>query len=185
MVSCRFLTDEIIPGGSSVEDAAFFRVEFARAGADFLSLSRGGKLEDAMQPRVGAAAYLYTGRSGWECTPTMIGDARRPFRRSVEAAGTVRRAVRAAGFETPIVVSGGIYSFEQAEAILAGGFADIVGAARQTLADPDWFRKRRLGLGHQVRRCTFTKYCEALDQGHRQVTCKLRDGSRWTRRACG
>ena len=48
-------------------------------------------------------------------------------------------------------------------------------AARQTLADPDWFRKIRLGHGHLVRRCEFTNYCEGLDQRHKQVTCKLWD----------
>lgn len=175
VVGCRYLADEIIRGGSRVEDAVYFGVEFARAGFDFLSLSRGGKFEDATQPRIGSAAYPYTGRSGWECMPTVIGDARGPFGRNVEGAAAVRRAVRAAGFETPIVVAGGIHSLAQAEAILADGAADVVGAARQTLADPDWFRKMRLGLGHEVRRCTFTNYCEALDQAHRQVTCKLWD----------
>lgn len=48
-------------------------------------------------------------------------------------------------------------------------------AARQSLADPDWFRKVRLGRGPDVRRCTFTNYCEGLDQKHKQVTCKLWD----------
>ena len=37
--------------------------------------------------------------------------------------------------------------FEQAEKILADGETDCVAAARQTLADPDWFRKIRLGHG--------------------------------------
>ena len=175
VVGCRFLTDEIVEGGSSLEDARYFAVEFSRAGMDFLSLSRGGKFEDATQPRVGAAAYPYTGRSGWECMPTAIGDERGPFGRNVEDTGAVRCAVRAAGFETPVVVAGGIHAFDQAEALLRNGVADIVGAARQSLADPDWFRKMRLGLGAEVRRCTFTNYCEALDQAHRQVTCKLWD----------
>jgi tRNA-dihydrouridine synthase len=83
--------------------------------------------------------------------------------------------VRAAGHATPVVTSGGIFAFEQAEAILAGGEADFVAAARQSLADPDWFRKIRLGYGHLVRRCEFTNYCEGLDQHHKQVTCKLWD----------
>jgi 2,4-dienoyl-CoA reductase-like NADH-dependent reductase (Old Yellow Enzyme family) len=175
VVGCRFLTDEIIEGGSSLDDAAYFGVEFARAGMDFLSLSRGGKFEDAQQPRVGTAAYPYTGRSGWECMPTAIGDERGPFGRNVDDTAAVTRAVRAAGFTTPTVVAGGIHTFEQAENILERGIADIVGAARQSLADPDWFRKMRLGMGAEVRRCTFTNYCEALDQAHRQVTCKLWD----------
>jgi 2,4-dienoyl-CoA reductase-like NADH-dependent reductase (Old Yellow Enzyme family) len=175
VVGCRFLSDEIIPGGNTVEDAAYFGVAFARAGMDYLSLSRGGKFEDAQQPDVGWAAYPYTGPSGWECMPTFLADAAGPFGRNVAPTGRVRSAVRAAGFTTPIVVSGGIHSFAQAEAILEQGQADVIGAARQSLADPDWFRKVRLGLGHAVRRCEFTNYCEALDQKHRQVTCKLWD----------
>jgi hypothetical protein len=48
-------------------------------------------------------------------------------------------------------------------------------AARQSLADPDWFLKARLGRGEEVRVCEFTNYCEGLDQKHTQVTCKLWD----------
>jgi 2,4-dienoyl-CoA reductase-like NADH-dependent reductase (Old Yellow Enzyme family) len=175
VVGCRFLTDEIVAGGSRVEDAIHYARRFAGAGLDFLSLSRGGKFDDARQPEVGAAAYPYTGPSGWECMPTVFADARGPFGRNVADAAAVRAAVRAAGFATPVVVTGGIHGFEQAEQILASGAADIVGAARQTLADPDWFLKIERGFGHAVRRCSFTNYCEALDQRHRQVTCKLWD----------
>jgi len=83
--------------------------------------------------------------------------------------------VNAAGFNTPIVATGGITTFEQAESILKRGHADVIGMARQALADPDWFRKVKRGRGDEVRRCTYTNYCEALDQAHRQVTCKLWD----------
>jgi tRNA-dihydrouridine synthase len=126
-------------------------------------------------PQIGWAVYPYTGPSGWECMPTWLADRRGPFGRNVEASAQIRAAVRAAGCATPIVVSGGIHDFDQAEGILARGEADICGAARQSLADPDWFRKVRLGLGGDVRRCTFTNYCEGLDQKHKQVTCKLWD----------
>jgi 2,4-dienoyl-CoA reductase-like NADH-dependent reductase (Old Yellow Enzyme family) len=174
-VGVRFLGDEVIAGGTHVDEAARFGVAFARAGVDWLSISKGGKFEDAKTPRVGEAIYPYTGPSGLECMPTVYSDARGPFGRNVPLAARVRAAVRAAGFETPVVTSGGISTFEQAEAILRRGEADAVGAARQSLADPDWFRKVRLGLGHLVRRCEFTNYCEGLDQLHRQVTCKLWD----------
>ena len=174
-VGVRYLSEECIVGGSTLDDAVFFGEAFARAGMDFLSLSRGGKFDDAKQPKIGWAVYPYTGRSGWECMPTTLGDEQGPFGRNVEAARAIRRGVRAAGFSTPIVVSGGIASFEQAEAILRSGDADVIGAARQTLADPDWFLKTRLGRGSEVRRCVFTNYCEGLDQKHKQVTCKLWD----------
>ena len=87
----------------------------------------------------------------------------------------MREAVRAAGCRTPVVLSGGISTFEQAEELLRAGVADIIASARQSLADPDWFRKLRLGLGEEVRRCVFTNYCEGLDQVHKPVTCKLWD----------
>ena len=140
-----------------------------------MSVSKGGKFEDAKQPKIGEAAYPYTGPSGHECMPTVRSDERGPFGRNVHLAADIRAAVHADGLETPVVTSGGIYSFYQAEEILARGEADVVAAARQSLADPDWFRKIELGCGDQVRRCIFTNYCEGLDQKHKQVTCQLWD----------
>jgi 2,4-dienoyl-CoA reductase-like NADH-dependent reductase (Old Yellow Enzyme family) len=107
--------------------------------------------------------------------PTVLSDERGPFGRNVPLAATIKRAVNEAGYSTPVVTSGGIATFEQAEAILRNGEADIIAAARQSLADPDWFSKIRLGSGDEVRRCVFTNYCEGLDQMHKQVTCKLWD----------
>jgi 2,4-dienoyl-CoA reductase-like NADH-dependent reductase (Old Yellow Enzyme family) len=175
VVGVRFLADEVIAGGSRVEDAMYYAVEFARAGLDFLSLSKGGKFEDAQQPKVGQAVYPYTGQSGYECMPTVLSDEAGPFGRSVPLVATIKRAVNEAGFTTPVVATGGISTFAQAEEILRLGQADIVGMARQALADPDWFVKVKLGRGSEVRRCTYTNYCEALDQAHRPVTCKLWD----------
>lgn len=175
VVGVRFLADEVIAGGSRVEDAIYYAKEFAAAGFDFLSLSKGGKFEDAQQPKVGQAVYPYTGQSGYECMPTVLSDAVGPFGRSVPLVAAIKSAVNGAGFDTPIVATGGISTFEQAEEILRNRHADIVGMARQALADPDWFMKVKLGRGDEVRRCTYTNYCEALDQAHRPVTCKLWD----------
>ena len=174
-VGTRFLGDEVIPGGSRLEDAVWYARQFAAAGLDFLSVSKGGKFDDAKQPRVGHAVYPYTGPSGQECMPTVRIDADGPFGRNVPLAAAIRQAVRADGHGTPVVTAGGICTFEQAEGILQRGDADIVGSARQALADPDWFRKARLGRGDAVRRCVFTNYCEGLDQMHKKVTCKLWD----------
>ncbi len=174
-LGCRFLAEECIAGGSSVEDACYFALAFAREGFDFLALSRGGKFDDALQPKVGEAAYPYTGSSGYECMPSYYSDARGPFGRNLPAAQAIRRAVREAGLQTPVIAGGGIHHFQQAEAVLDSGQADIVAIARQALADPDWFRKVRSGCGDAVRLCLYTNYCEALDQRHREVTCELWD----------
>ncbi len=175
VVGCRYLADECIDDGSTVDDAVFFGVEFARAKMDFISTSRGGKFDDAKQPAVGAAAYPYTGPSGYECMPQYISDERGPFGRNAAPTAQIRRAISAAGFNTPIVCTGGVHNFEMAERLLAEDTCDIVGAARQSLADPDWLLKLSHGEGRAVRTCTFNNYCEALDQKHKPVTCQFWD----------
>jgi 2,4-dienoyl-CoA reductase-like NADH-dependent reductase (Old Yellow Enzyme family) len=173
-VGTRFLVDEAIEGGGTVEDACFFAERFARAGLDFLSLSRGGKFDDAKQPRVGEAAYPYTGPSGLACMPTVYVPGG-PLGRNLPLVQQVRDRVRAAGFATPVVACGGINSFDLAEQALRDGICDLVGAARQSLADPDWWLKMELGRGEEIRRCLYTNYCEGLDQKHVEVTCQLWD----------
>ncbi|HEV3030564.1 MAG TPA: NADH:flavin oxidoreductase [Polyangia bacterium] len=175
VVGCRLLSDEVIAGGTSPADAAGFAVTLGRAGADYISLSAGGKFEDARQPAVGDAAYPYTGASGAETIPTVRSDEAGPFGRHLPAAAAIRRAVRAADLDTPIVAAGGITTFALAEAALERGDVDFVASARQSLADPDWFSKMRLGRGEEIRRCQLTNYCEALDQRHKPVTCHLWD----------
>ena len=175
VVGCRMLSDEIVDGGSRVDDAVFFATEFAKAGMDFISLSRGGKFDDAKQPKVGWAAYPYTGRSGYECMPQYLSDQQGPYERNVEPSAVIRSAVRDEGLSTPFITAGGIFSFEQAERLLAEEKTDIVAFARQALADPDWFEKVRLGYGSEVMLCRYSNYCEGLDQKHKQVTCELWD----------
>ena len=174
-VGCRFLSDEIIEGGNRLDDACWFAEQFAAAGMDFLSLSRGGKFDDAKQPKVGEAAYPYTGRSGYECMPSYISDQQGPFGRNIGPVASLRECVRNSGYDTPVILAGGIYGFSAAEAVLQSGQADIVGFARQALADPDWFEKVRTGHGDAVRVCRYSNYCEGLDQKHKQVTCELWD----------
>lgn len=174
-VGCRFLSEDCIPGGSTVEDSVHFGVAFARAGMDFLSLSRGGKFEDARQPAIGWSAYPYTGPSGYECMPAHVSDEQGPFGRNFEPSARIRDAIRAAGFQTPVVVTGGVHGFPQAEGLLAEDRADVVGFARASLADPDWFLKVRTGHGKAVNMCIYANYCEALDERHEEVTCQLWD----------
>lgn len=178
-VGIRFLADEIIEGGSRIEDAIDYARAFARGGADVLSLSVGGKFDDAAIPKIGEAVYPYTGPSGEACMPTVFNDVA-PFSRHVPLARAIRSALQRDGLRTPIVAAGGIGTFKEAEAVLQSNSADFVGAARQSLADPDWWQKMRDGDGASIRRCVYTNYCEALDRQHTEVTCQLwdRDKSR-------
>jgi 2,4-dienoyl-CoA reductase-like NADH-dependent reductase (Old Yellow Enzyme family) len=176
LLGCRFLGSEDILGedgrlhGNTLEDAKQIGVALARAGLDFLSVSRGGKFEDARQPPVGEAMYPYTGHSGAACIPRRKGD---PPGVNVFLAEGIRATLRSAGFTTPVVTSGRIHRLEQAEAILREGRADLVGMARALLADPDLPRKWRAGREDAQRACVFCPYCEDEDQHHRVVTCTL------------
>lgn len=174
-VGCRMLADECIAGGTTVEDAIWIATCLGQAGLAFLSLSRGGKFDDAARPKIGEAAYPYTGPSGYECIPHAISDERGPFGRNIEASRRIRSALRVAGLDMPVVCAGGVHSLDRAERMLQSGVCDIVGSARQFMADPDWLEKIRKGEGERVRVCTYTNYCEGLDQKHRQVTCRLWD----------
>ena len=175
VVGCRFLTEDCIENGSSTDDSSFFAQQFAAAGMDFVSTSRGGKFDDAKQPTIGDAAYPYTGPSGYECIPGYLSDAFGPFGRNFAATAKIRTAIRNKGFNTPVVVTGGIHDFQQAQSLLESGTADVIGLARQSLADPDWFFKLRSGRGDEIRVCEYTNYCEGLDRKHKQVTCQLWD----------
>ena len=175
VVGCRFLTEDCVENGSSTDDSSFFAQQFAAAGMDFVSTSRGGKFDDAKQPIIGDAAYPYTGPSGYECIPGYLSDAFGPFGRNFDATAKVRTAIRNKGFDTPVVVTGGIHDFQQAQSLLESGTADVIGLARQSLADPDWFFKLRTGRGDEIRVCEYTNYCEGLDRKHKQVTCQLWD----------
>jgi 2,4-dienoyl-CoA reductase-like NADH-dependent reductase (Old Yellow Enzyme family) len=176
LVGCRFLgsedvlDEEGLVRGNTLDDAREIGVALARAGLDFLSVSRGGKFEDARQPAVGEAAYPYTGHSGRRCIPR---DRRDPAGVNVFLARGVREAVREAGFSIPVVASGKIHLFAQAEAILQEESADLVGMARALLADPDLPRKWLAGAEEAVRKCVFCPFCEEEDQRHRMVTCTL------------
>ncbi len=176
LLGCRYLGSEDILGedgrihGNTLADARAIGVGLSRAGLDFLSISRGGKFDDAKQPPIGEASYPYTGWSGARCIPR---DKQDPFGVNVPLAAGIREAVRAAGFAVPVVAAGKIHTFEQAEGILRDGSADLIGMARALLADPDLPRKWTAGADEAGRACVFCPYCEHEDQHHRVVTCTL------------
>jgi 2,4-dienoyl-CoA reductase-like NADH-dependent reductase (Old Yellow Enzyme family) len=176
LVGCRYLGSEDILredgpiAGNTLDDAQLIGVELARAGLDFLSISRGGKFDDAKQPKIGEAIYPYTGHSGQVCMPR---DKKAPYGVNAYLAEGIRAAVRAAGLTTPVVGTGKIATFDLAERMLREGRMDVVGMARALLADPDLPRKWLAGRSDDVRLCVFCPYCEEEDQHHRVVTCTL------------
>ena len=167
-VGVRFLGEECIKGGYTVVDAGPIGVALAQAGADYLSLSAGGKFEDArLVP--GEPPYPYTGYSGDRCMP----GATYPDGANLYIPEAIRRELRAHGLETPIVAVGKIATRALAEEVLAREQGDLVGMARALLADPDIPNKWRDGREQAVVRCLYGNVCKALDENFRRVDCTL------------
>ena len=135
-VGIRFLGEECIRNGYTPVEAGPIAVRLARAGADYISLSAGGKFEDARHIP-GEPLYPYTGYSGDRCMP----GATYPDGANLYIPEAVRACVRAAGLETPIVAAGKIGTPELAEKVNPRGQGDLGAMARALLADPDLPKK--------------------------------------------
>lgn len=167
-VGVRFDAEECVKDGYGLTDATRIGLRLAGAGCDYLSLSAGGKFEDAVK-KEGEALYPYTGYSGDRTMP----GASYPDGANVYLAEGVRSYLRAQGDETPVVAAGKIPDPARAERILREGQADLVGLARALLADPDWPRKAAEGRADEIVPCVYGNVCKALDESFRQVRCVL------------
>lgn len=167
-IGVRFVGEECIRNGYTIVDAGPIAVELARAGVDYVSLSAGGKFEDARVIE-GEPLYPYTGYSGDRCMP---GNAY-PDGANLHIPEAVRGALRAAGFATPVVAAGKLATRALAEQVLARGQGDLVGMARALLADPDLPKKWARGDDERVVRCVYGNVCKALDENFRRVDCTL------------
>jgi 2,4-dienoyl-CoA reductase-like NADH-dependent reductase (Old Yellow Enzyme family) len=167
-VGVRFLGEECIRNGYTPVEAGPIAVRLARAGVDYVSLSAGGKFEDARHIP-GEPLYPYTGYSGDRCMP----GSNYPDGANLYIPEAVRAAVRGAGLETPIVAAGKIGTLELAEKVIARGQGDMIGMARALLADPDLPKKWRDGREESVVRCVYGNVCKALDENFRRVDCTL------------
>jgi len=171
-VGVRFDGEECIKGGYGLGDARQIALRFAQLGADYISLSAGGKFEDAIH-KEGVPLYPYTGYSGDRAMPP---DSYQDGANVYLAEG-IRAYLRAQGYATPVVATGKIATPAQADAILRAGQADLVGLARAALADPDWPKKARRGQPERIVRCIYGNICKNLDENFQKVRC----GSLWPR----
>ncbi len=130
-VGVRFLADEFVPGGLTLDDTLPFARELARAGATYLSVMI-GCYDSFVLPR-----YIEADRREGFMAPY---------------AGAVRAAVPG----VPIIAAGRIQRAATAEAILRDGLADLIGLARVIFADPLWPRKVRGEVPGPIRSCTPT-----------------------------
>ena len=165
-IGVRFDGEECITDGYGLLDSREIALRMARLGVDYVSLSAGGKFEDAVH-KPGEPLYPYTGYSGDRCMPPA---SYQDGYNGYLAAG-IRAHLRAHGIATPVCTTGKIGTPDLAQRILDEGTADLVGMARALLCDPDLPRKWRDGREHSVIRCTYGNVCKALDENFRKVRC--------------
>jgi 2,4-dienoyl-CoA reductase-like NADH-dependent reductase (Old Yellow Enzyme family) len=167
-VGVRFLGEECIRNGYTVVDAVPIAIRLVRAGVDYVSLSAGGKFEDA-RPIPGEPLYPYTGYSGDRCMP----GSNYPDGANLGMPEAVRAGLRAHGLATPVIAAGKISTLQLAEQVLERGIGDMIGMARALLADPDLPKKWQSGQPDKVVRCVYGNVCKALDENFRRVDCTL------------
>jgi 2,4-dienoyl-CoA reductase-like NADH-dependent reductase (Old Yellow Enzyme family) len=161
--------DFIIQGNTLAQSTRIAR-RFAELGADYISVSAGDRFEDAATPTEGMPIDPMSGYSGHRLSPWFWW----PDGTHVYLAEGIKKFVREAGFDTPIVTAGKIREPKHAEEILEEGKADIIGLCRAILCDPDWPVKTKEGREKEIVRCVACNWCLEADSRYEKVNC-----SRW------
>ena len=167
-VCVRFNAEEFIKNGYTVQESQLIAQRFAELGFDYLSLSVGGKFEDAVHTP-GQVLFPYSGYSGDRCMP---GDWL-PRSLNANLAAEIKAHLVAKGFKTPVAVAGKLSDPQDAENVLVRGDADMVAIARGLLADPAWCNKVKQGKLDCIVQCDYCNVCKQLDGTHKPVICAL------------
>jgi 2,4-dienoyl-CoA reductase-like NADH-dependent reductase (Old Yellow Enzyme family) len=117
----RFPADDGVPGGLSPEDGAKIAPRLVAWGVDLVDCS------------------------GGLCGSRPSGRQEQGF--FVQAAGTVRRGLRAASLDTPVSGVGGVIEPAFAQRVIEDDLIDAVCVGRAQLRDPAWPRKALVELG--------------------------------------
>jgi len=150
-------------------------LRLAELGLDYISVSAGGKFEDAI-PTEGEALDPYTGYSGHRSMPPKW----MPEKVNVYLAAEIKKTINGAGFNTPVITAGRIPTAEVAESVLQNDEADMVAIARPILADPYWPKKYQEGREKEILKCIYCNKCREAEGAFEEVTCfqwNKKDGS--------
>ncbi|OPY01666.1 MAG: Glutamate synthase (NADPH) small chain [Syntrophorhabdus sp. PtaB.Bin184] len=166
-IGVRMLGEEFTKEGNTLLQSARVARRLASLGADYISVSAGERFEDADPPLENFPPFAGTGYSGYRMSPRWWN----PDGVQVYLADGIRKAVRQAGYEVPIVCAGKVRTPDLAEKILEEGRSDIIGMARALFADPDWPVKAREDRADEIVKCAACGYCSEADERYETVVC--------------
>ncbi len=153
--------------GNTLAQSTRIARRLAEIGADYISVSAGARFEDALTPPENSPPDPMSGYSGHRMSPWFWW----PDGCHVFLAEGIRKAVRDAGFTTPVLIAGKIRNPEHAEEILRNGQADMIGLCRALLCDPDWPAKAKEGRDKEIVRCAACNWCLEADSRYEKVNC--------------
>jgi 2,4-dienoyl-CoA reductase-like NADH-dependent reductase (Old Yellow Enzyme family) len=166
VLGARINGDEFTLGGNTLQQSRSIALRLAELGLDYISVSAGGKFEDAVA-KEGEAMVPYTGYSGHRAMPPHW----MPEKVNVYLAADIRKTLREAGYQIPVVAAGRIPNARVAESVLENNDADLVAIARPTLCDPLWPRKTVEGREEEILRCLYCNACKEADEAFEKVYC--------------
>jgi NADPH-dependent glutamate synthase beta subunit-like oxidoreductase/2,4-dienoyl-CoA reductase-like NADH-dependent reductase (Old Yellow Enzyme family) len=166
-VGMRMNGEEFTKEGNTLLQSTRVARRLAYLSVDYISVSGGERFEDAEPPPPNFPPFAGTGYSGYRMSPRWWN----PDGVQVYLAEGIRKAVREAGFDIPIVTAGKIRTPSLAEEILEQGRADIIGMARPLLTDPDWPIKAKEERADEIVKCAACGYCSEADERYEVVNC--------------
>ncbi|MDP2647511.1 MAG: NADH:flavin oxidoreductase [Desulfobacterales bacterium] len=166
VLGARINGDEFTIGGNSLEQSKQIARRLAGLGLDYISVSAGGKFEDAVL-KIGEPLNPYSGYSGHRTIPPLW----MPEKVNAHLAAAIKKEVNNAGFNPAIVSAGRIPSAFVAENILQNDEADLVAVARPIVCDPNWPKKSREGREIDMLWCIYCNRCREAQAAFEEVSC--------------
>ena len=167
VLGARMNGEEFTLGGNTLKQSREIALRLAGLGLDYISISAGGKFEDAVA-REGRALDPYTtGYSGHRAMPP----AWMPEKVNAYLCADIKRTLDRKGYGPTMITAGRIPTASVAEEVLEAGDADLVAVARPILCDPFWPRKYHEGRDKDVQKCIYCNACRDMDAAHQKVVC--------------
>ncbi|MBI5591768.1 MAG: NADH:flavin oxidoreductase [Deltaproteobacteria bacterium] len=175
VIGARINGDEFTLGGNTPAQSKPIALRLAELGLDYISVSAGGRFEDAV-PRPGEALDPYTGYSGHRTMPPSWMDEKV----NVHLAAEIKAVLNQSGYTLPVITTGRIPDAQTASGILDKNQADLIGIARPILCDPYWPTKYKENREKDVLKCIYCNECREAEGAFQEVICarwKKKDGS--------